>query len=317
MTQQQRVSPLAEGAFLALITALMGALAIHLLPVKFLVDFIWGIPIIVIILRHNFRAGLLTLATASFITWILAGPVMTLLLIIELGPLALAYGLMFRSGVSSGTVLLGGSVVSVISMVLTMLGFAYIANVNIIPTEQEIRSQMDLVKNLYVSRGVMGADEAALLMQNSVSLIRVLIPSAFTFASVIRAFLTYIVAVKVLDRLGCPVKPLPPFREWKLPWYSVWFLIMGLGMSLIGDQYKFGSLAMVGKNLVFIVLPIFFITGLAVVTSFFKAWKIPVWIKVLLVVAGVVNISGSIILLTLVGVFDPFVSFRKRRPKEQ
>ncbi|MHB9093518.1 MAG: YybS family protein [Eubacteriales bacterium] len=316
MTQQQRVSPLVEGAFLALIMALMGALAIYFMPVKFLIDYVWGIPLIVIVKRYNIRTGLLTLTTTLFITGMLTDPVMTLLLVVKLAPLALAYSLLFKREVSPGVALAGGVVVCLISDFLTILGYLYLAKISIIPTEQALQMQAQQFAMLYTKIGI-DAVQAKQLAQSAVQLTLALVPSTLAVASVVRAFLTYILAVKVLRKLDYRVAPLPSFREWRIPWYSVWVLIIGLVMSLAGDQYKLTTLATIGKNLVFIVIPLFLLIGLAVIAHFMKVWEIPRWIKILLLVTAVINLTGSLVLVILVGVFDPLVTFRKwKRPKD-
>lgn len=316
MTQQQRVSPLVEGAFLALIMALMGALAIYFMPVKFLIDYVWGIPLIVIVKRYNIRTGLLTLTTTLFITGMLTDPVMTLLLVVKLAPLALAYSLLFKREVSPGVALAGGVVVCLISDFLTIVGYLYLAKISIIPTEQALQMQAQQFAVLYTKIG-MDAVQAKQLAQSAVQLTLALIPSTLAVAAVVRAFLTYILAVKVLRKLDYRVAPLPSFREWRIPWYSVWVLIIGLVMSLAGDQYKLTTLATIGKNLVFIVIPLFLLIGLAVIAHFMKVWEIPRWIKILLLVTAVINLTGSLVLVILVGVFDPLVTFRKwKRPKD-
>lgn len=313
MTQPQRVRPLVEGALLALITAMMGALAIYFLPVKFLVDYIWGIPIIIIIKRYDFRTGMLTLITTFLITWMLTDPVTTLLLILELAPLAIAYGLLFKHEISPGTVLLIGSAVSILSTALTVLGFIYIAKINVLPSEEVLRTQVQQSAAIYTKLGIVSAQEAKAIAESTVKLTLALIPSVLAVASIVRSFFTYIITVKVFRKLNYKANPLPPFSEWSLPWYSIWFVIAGLGLSIIGDQYKLYSVAVAGKNLVFIVFPMFFMTGLSVTTYFVKSWKIPLWMKLFMGIFAFVNFSGTIVLLTLLGLFDPVVSFRKRK----
>lgn len=316
MTHPQRVRPLIEGAILALITAILGALAIYFLPVKFLVDFVWGIPIILIIKRYDLRLGLLTLITTFFITWIFTEPVTTMLLIVELAPLALAFGLLFKYETSPGTNLFVGSLVSIVSTVLTILGFSYIAHINMLPTEQALRMQMEQTVSVYNQLGLIDKAQANILIDTSVKLMLTLFPSALAIASILRSLFTYIVAVKVLGKLNYEIRPLPPFREWRLPWYSVWAVIIGLGMSLIGDQFKLAVVSAIGKNIIFIVVPVFCIIGISVAAYFLYAWKIPSWAKVLLVVTSIINLSGSIILFTFLGMFDPVVSFRSRKKPE-
>lgn len=317
MVQQHRVGPLVEGAFLALMTGIMGALAIYFLPVKFLVDYIWGIPIIIIIKRYDLRMGLLTLAITFFITWILTEPVTTLLLIVELAPLALAYGLMFKNEISPGFTLLGGSLISIVSTILTVLGFLYLANISIVPAEETLLMQTEKSLAFYKKLGLINNQDTKEIMETTVRLMLLLIPSALAIVSVIRAFFTYIIAVRVLRKLNYTVNPLPPFGEWRLPWYSVWAVILGLGMTLAGDFYNFNIMAVIGKNMVFIILPVYFTIGLAVATNFYKAWTLPKWGKILLIIAAVINLTGTVFILTLIGLFDPLVSFRNwKKPKD-
>lgn len=316
MTQPQRVSPLVEGAFLALITAGLGALAIYAFPVKFLVDYIWGIPLIIIVKKYNLRIGFLTLATTFFITWLLTDPVMTLLLIVELAPLALVYALLFKYEVSPGAILLSGVVIALVSDLLTILGYLYLARVNFIPSEEVLRMQAQQFVDMYIKMGL-SAVQAKQLMDTVIKLTLILIPSTLAIVAIIRAFLTYIVATRILRKMNFRVATLPPFSQWRLPWYSIWSLILGLGMSLVGDQYKIKLVADVGKNLVFVVLPLFLVIGIAVISHFFKTWQIPPWFKVLLVITAFINFSASLVVLVFIGLFDSVLSFRKwTRPKE-
>lgn len=313
---QQRVSPLVEGAFLALITAGLGVLAIYFFPVKFLVDYIWGIPIIIIVKKYNLQIGLLTLATVFFITWLLTDPVMTLLLIVELAPLALVYALFFKQEVRPGVTLLSGVVVALLSDLVMILGFMYLAKVQIIPTDEALKMQAQQFAEMYAKFG-MNAEQSKQLVDSAVKLTKMVIPSTLAIAAIFRAFLTYILAARILRKLNYRAATLPPFSEWRLPWYSIWSLILGVGMSLVGDEYKIKIVGDIGKNLVFVVIPIFLVIGIAVMTHFFLAWRIPSWLKVVLVIIGLINFSTSLILLVLIGMLDPVVSFRQwNRSKE-
>lgn len=317
MTEQQQVRPLVEGAFLALITAILGALAIYFLPVKFLVDYIWGIPIIIIIKRYNLRTGLLTLVTTFLLTWVFTQPVMTLLLLVELAPLALAYGVLFKKDIAPGIILFTGLIVSVISTVLTVLGFLYIAGINLIPTEEVLRLQAQQSVNIYKELGLINAADTKQMVDMTAKFMLALIPSALAIASLIRAFFTYIITVRVLRRLGYKTSSLPSFSEWRLPWYSIWLIIVGVGLSLLGDSFNQDVVATIGKNIVFIVIPLFFTIGLSVATSFFKSWKAPMWIKIFIGLVSLLNFSGSLVIFTIIGLFDPVVSFRNwKAPKD-
>ncbi|HWI54772.1 MAG TPA: YybS family protein [Desulfobacteria bacterium] len=313
MNRNPGVRPIVEGAFLALITAMLGVLAVYFLPLKFLVDYVWGIPIIIIIKKYGLRVGTLTLMTTFFLTWIFTDPVTTTVLLVQLAPLALAYGLLFKYEIPPGTVLLTGSVVCILSTGLAVLGFIYIAGVDLIPSEQFFRDQAAQIADLYTKYGVMNAAQSKAYAQSMTKLVVTLIPSMLAVGAVVRAFITYLITVKVFRKLNYRVNSLPPFSEWTLPWYSIWLVIAGLGLSLIGDQYRLHTLAVIGKNIVFLVLPLFFIIGLAVVVNFFRSWQIPRWMKIVLVILIFINLGGALVLLTIIGLFDPVVSFRKRK----
>ena len=306
-----------EGALLAAITAVMGALAIHLIPVKFLVDFIWGIPLILIVKRHNLRIGLLTMAVTFVITWFLAGPLMTLLLLVELAPLAMIYALFIKKNSAPGTTLAAGIVISIISAVVTILGYYYLAGITLVPTELAVRAQIGQIMDMYQKLGI-DPGQSEILAENVIRMAVVLVPMTIAVASVIRALLTYTLAVGVLRRLGHPVRSLPRFTSWRLPWYSVWPFIIGLLMSLLGDYFKVQIVAAIGKNLILLLAPLFFILGVAVSAYFLNSWHIPRWAKILIFVVAFLNLDGTIVLIALLGIFDPLVSFRlwRRRPKE-
>ncbi len=312
MTGQQRVHPLAEGAFMALLTAFMGALAIYFLPVKFLFDFAWVIPVIIIIRRHNLRTGLLTMVTAYILTWLFTEPASAALLFVELGPLALAYGLLFKYQTSPGQTMAAGIVVSALAAVVLILILLYIEPASVFPSEQLLRQQAERVASFYTNAGLLGIEDAKMYANMSVALSRIFIPGFLILSAVIRGVISYILAVRVLRRLSYRIAPLPPFSEWRLPWYSVWLLITGLGMAVAGDQFNWRGISLTGKIAVFSVAPVFFVIGLAVITYFFKTWKIPTWSKILLGIIAVINPTGSIILFILIGIFDPLVSFRRR-----
>ncbi len=309
---------MAEGAFMAMLAAAVGVVAIWFLPVKFLVDFVWGIPIIIITKRYDLRTGFLTLGATFFITALIAGPVMTVLLLTELAPLAVAYAILFKYKKSPGTILIIGVVVSIISDLLTVLGYFYLLDTLVVPTEQELRAHVEQFMALYTGMG-MDANQARVMVETAIRLTLVLIPSTLAIVAAVRAFFTYMVATRVMRRLNYKTDSLPPFTGWQIPWYSVWVLISGLVMSLVGDYYKLATMAAIGKNIVFIVSPLFFIIGLSVVTYFFQKWMIPKWTKVLLVIIALINFSGSLVLFTLIGLFDPLVSFRNwwRKPTDE
>lgn len=325
MVEQQRLRPLVEGALFAAITAVFGIISLNLPLMSFFTDFLWGIPIIIVFIRHDWRIGVMALTVAGLLTLILTEPVMAGLLFLQLAPVAVAYGLMFKKRFPAGSVLLTGTLVTVIAEAF-VLGLLLYTQRNVFHFEEEISRQAREAIEFYRKTGLLeqyakqGLNEAALreLVDGTVRLTKLLIPGSFVIVAAVKAALTYLVSVRVLERLGLGRFRLPAFSEWHLPWYASWAFLSGLLLTLAGDNYGMPVLAAIGKNIVFICFPIFFIIGLAVSVHFFRRWTLPGWVKILLVVIAVLNLSGTLLLLTGIGIFDPLISFRtKRKTQDQ
>ena len=103
----------------------------------------------------------------------------------------------------------------------------------------------------------------------------------------------------------------PPFPLWKLPEPLIWFLIAG-GFGLF---FTTGELQRVSLNLLTVLLPVYFVQGVAVVTYFFRKKGIPPFFRALgYLLIFVLNPLPLIV--TGVGVFDMWVDFRKPRIKK-
>lgn len=319
MVQEQRLRPLVEGSLLAAITAVFGIISLNIPLLSFFTDFLWGIPIVVVFIRHDWRIGLMSLAVAGSLTLMFTEPVRAGLLLLQLGPVAVVYGLMFRRKLPAGRILLTGVVVTVIAEAVVLGLFLYFQR-NVYHFGDEINRQAQEAIEFYKKAGLLemyakqGYDEAAVrqLIENTIKLTKLLLPGTFIIAAAIKAVLTYIVSARVLERLGFGRFRLPPFSEWSLPWYASWVVMVGILLTLGGDYFTIPVLAAIGKNIVFICFPIFFIIGLAVCVHFFRRGALPGWVKVLLAVIALINLSGAIIFVTIIGIFDPLISFRKQ-----
>lgn len=319
MVQQQRLRPLVEGALLAAITAVFGIMSLNMPLLSFFTDFLWGIPIIVVFIRHDWRIGLMALTVAGVLTLMLTEPVMAGLIFLQLAPVAVAFGLMFKKKLPAGRILLTGTVITVLSEVFVLGLFLY-SQRNLYHFSDEITRQAREAVEFYKKTGLLelyakqGLDETAIrqLVESTVRLTKLLLPGTFIIAAAVKAALTYLISARVLERLGFGNFRLPAFSEWSLPWYASWVIMSGLLLTLGGDYFAVPVLAAIGKNIVFICFPIFFIIGLAVSVHFFRRWGPPGWVKILFVVIALINLTGTILLVTGIGIFDPLVSFRSK-----
>lgn len=105
--------------------------------------------------------------------------------------------------------------------------------------------------------------------------------------------------------------PGPAFPDWKAPEPLIWPLILAGFAIFLTD----GSLKLLAMNVVTILLPVYFLQGLAIVDNFFRRRNF----SPLLRTAGyllVVLINPLPLLVACMGVFDLWVDFRKPRIPE-
>jgi uncharacterized protein YybS (DUF2232 family) len=102
-----------------------------------------------------------------------------------------------------------------------------------------------------------------------------------------------------------------PFASWRLPAGLIWILIVS-GFALVAPLEQ---LAMVGRNLLAVLLPLYFLQGLAVVSSFLQRKSYPPALKGL-IYAMLFILNPLPLIITGVGVFDLWIDFRRPRKKD-
>jgi len=101
-----------------------------------------------------------------------------------------------------------------------------------------------------------------------------------------------------------------PFGQWRLPAKLIWGLIVA-GFALF---VPFDGVVFVGRNLLVVLLPLYFLQGMAVVNSFLQRKTYPPFIKGLIYFLLLV-LNPLPIVVTSVGVFDLWIDFRRPRQK--
>ena len=102
-----------------------------------------------------------------------------------------------------------------------------------------------------------------------------------------------------------------PFATWRLPSGLIWLLIAA-GFGLLAPV---NVVALVGRNLLVVLLPLYFFQGMAVVTSFLQKKTYPSLVKGLIYLLLLI-FNPLPIIITCVGVFDLWIDFRRPRQKK-
>ena len=101
------------------------------------------------------------------------------------------------------------------------------------------------------------------------------------------------------------------FDRWRLPVALVWVLIVA-GFAMLVPQ---PHVMLIGRNLLAVLLPLYFLQGLSVVSSFLQRKTYPPVLKGMIYLM-VFILNPLPLIITGVGVFDLWVDFRRPRKKD-
>lgn len=310
------VRALTEGALMATLAALLGIIGIYIPVLGVVTNLVWTIPIILLIMRHNMKLGIMGLVVTGLIISILAGPVRSILFLVNMGGMALIYGYCFKKGLSPMKALLFGTIIAAVSSAATLLLSAFVANLPISQWIENIKLAINEGFQVYEKMGMMEK-----ILPEGVTpeqykdqffhMIETLLPGVFVAASMGSALINYLVARKFLQRLKYEIPEMPMFRDWHFPWQIVWGVILGLVLLLSGNYFHYGFLTLVGQNILYIYYPVLLVSGISLLVFLWKNNYLTGFMRVIIIMAVFLFGGVFFMMLILVGLFDPLFDYRR------
>jgi uncharacterized protein YybS (DUF2232 family) len=310
------VRALTEGALMAALAALLGIAGIYLPVLAMVTNLVWTIPIILLIMRHNLKLGLMGLAVTGMLISILAGPIQGILLLVNMGGMALIYGYCFKHKLSSMKALFFGTIIAAISAAATIFLSAFVANLPITQWVTEIKLAINEGFQMYEKMGIMenilpeGVTPEQ-YKEQFFMMIDTLLPGAFVAATMGMALVNYLIARTFLKRMKYEIPEMPMFRDWHLPWQIVWGVILGLGLLISGNYLENQYLRLAGQNILYIYYPVLLVSGISLLVFLWKNKYLTGFMRVILIIS--IFLFGQIffILLLMIGLFDPLFDYRR------
>ncbi|MEW5802422.1 MAG: DUF2232 domain-containing protein [bacterium] len=301
------------------ISAVLGSLFLVLflcfISQLFLVAFI-PIPLTFLILRRGKSQWVIGALLVAGIVALIAMPEADLIFyaLVIFGSVSIVLAELFERGLTSERIIFISSIVS-IALLFFFLGMYSLRSSTGLDESlhHEISQSMSKVIELYEQGGI-EPDQVALLKKSSQQIEDTLIsifPAILAVLLIFVSSVNYFILRHWLQSLEFPVEDRKPFWYWILPDFWVWvFIVAGLMWYFL----KMPLPSRVGLNFLIVVSCLYLIQGLAVIVYFFHKVHIPAFLRYL-GVAFILFIPGSYILLTLGGLFDNWIDFRKLRPK--
>jgi uncharacterized protein YybS (DUF2232 family) len=312
--------PLREWVFFSSLLVAAGLLGMILPFLSFIVKIVFPVPLILMALKLDSRYSFLGLAAAAIPLLLLAPDRAEMLVfLVKYGLLGVLYGLVFKNYISAGksmaTGVFGASVLALAAAVFIYL----LSGENPFILGQEGRQAVEQWLLLNQDAGAFNElppEMREVFLKNIIEVFELFIPGQYIVTSMAEAVLIYYLARVLLRWLKYSLAPGLPFTGISFPWYVIWGLIAGLGLTLAGDQFSVPVVAKAGKNILFILFYAYIFSGLSLAAYYYQKIKLAVPLKVLLIITAVVYLPFSVLIILLLGAVDPLVNFRRLKLKK-
>jgi uncharacterized protein YybS (DUF2232 family) len=313
-TRRHPTRGLTEGAILAALTAVIGAVGLVAPPVAVLLA---PLPIMLLVIRWDLRIAVLASIIAAAALFQFAGPLNAVSAVAMFAPLGLTLGWGVRRRLAAQWTILAGAVAFLLAS-MAMIGAAGVLMHQdvmgdfIASQVKAMQMAMDVQRRLGAPASQL--DEMQKLVAMLPQFLHTALPVALGLGALLWAYLCYTVARSVLRRVGHQLPAVPPILSWRLsPGLSSLLLWAGAVCSLAALRYpRLGGVAL---DAMLVNLFVFGFQGTLVGVAWANRRGYPVFVQVLfgfmLLGAGILPMLG----LAILGMLDTWWDFRRLVPR--
>ena len=117
---QQKLTPLTESGLLAALSVVLAFAAVYLPVIGIVATLIWPLPVLVLVVRHGLRWGVMGVLTAGVLMALVLEPMLAVRMVLSFGFTGLALGWGFRKDWSGAKIFGIGLLFSVIGKLGTI-----------------------------------------------------------------------------------------------------------------------------------------------------------------------------------------------------
>ena len=311
----QKIKPMAEGGILSAIAVAMALISIYVPLIGTMVAFIWPLPIIILVVRHGIRWGIMASIVSCLLIAMLIHPMQALMMLIAFGLVGLVLGYNYRKGYGAFKSLGIGIIASILAKIAVIALSAVLLNIN--PFQMQMEAVDEGFKTsieIYRTAG-MSEEQLATLetdIKHGMEVVKLLFPMIIVFAGIIDAFINFSVAGKVLRKLGnTDVVSLKPFSEWRMPIVVVYLYAFALIGMYWGSTREIELLFQISLNANVFATALGFIQGLTIFTTVANRYNLSKFLRGIILI--LVFTTGLFLqVLAFIGLFDIVFDYRRR-----
>ena len=309
-----KINSMTESGILAAITVVMALIAVYVPMLGIVAVLLWPLPMIVLIVRHGLRWGIMSVLVAAILTAVLVEPLISLRLALAFAPGGIALGIGYRRGWPGVRIFTVGVIVSLAAK-MAALGLVFLIT-NIHPFTMQFDALTDSFQKsveIYQSFNMTEEqiEQAKETFSQNMQLVKLLLPMVVVLMGLMDTALNFVIGGKVLHRLGHDVPVFPKFTEWRLPKAFLYLF----GFSLVGMYWgttrELALLYQVSLNGNMIATFAGIIQGVALYQNMTERYH---WSKILSTVVLVFIVLNGVLLqlLAFTGLFDMVFDYRRR-----
>lgn len=311
---QHKMTPLTESGLLTALSVVLALMSVYLPFIGFLLILLWPLPLIVLVVRHGMRWGIMAALASGVLIGLLLEPLLALRLVLAFAPAGLLLGWAFAKGLSGVQSFLLTNMASLAGIMAAMGLLLFVTGVNPL-TEQVnlLQSSFDTSMQMYEG---MGMSEETLAksredIAQGLQMLNYLFPLVFIMMGLIYGSVTYIGGCKILKRLGHSVPQLPPVHEWRLPQaflYLFGFALVGLYW---GGTRQIMWLYQISLNANALAIIAGLVQGLVLMHCLFRHFKVKLALRIVFYMFILMNpFLGQVVAMT--GLIDMIFDYRQR-----
>lgn len=312
MSRNTKTSSLTEAAMICGIIVLMSMASYYVLP---FIEFLLPLPAIILGKRRSYKYSALSLVSASLIIMMLLGLPIGFRYLFMYTPIAIALTFLIVKDKKPSTVILGGSVVMLISLIFFLYIIDIFTGVDITEQITTMFSEMlEMQKNIMNTVGSNGeqiqqiSDTYKYLSEYIV----MLLPAMLMTISALMSVINYFVAQKVALRFKIVIRPLKDLSMFYLPRNFIFGIGFLMILTYILFTMNFANMDIILINISMIGRIALIVQGLALIKFYFIKYNVNNFLRVIIFMFIIFTpILSNIV--TMLAVIDLIIDFRKLR----
>ncbi len=280
-----------------------------------LVMFLWSVPVMIVILRNGIPAGVTVSVITAILAMVFVGVLNGLFAALSLTGFGLVYGICFKKQYSPGKTLIFGILAAGAVTVASITFVGVLGSLDFSSLLSSFEAYMREAYAAYADAGLLDAVvpagmTAQTYVDQIIAMMKQLLPAIFVIVAMMMAAGNYFFAVLILRRLRFDIRPLPKFRDWHLPWWVMWGLVIAL-LSLVAGNFTHNELLIaLAKNIAISYCPVLIIARIAFTRYIMVRVGMGVIFQAVIWFAAFMFLSVAIMFFILIGAVDTILDYR-------